>query len=137
MQVNAYLNFNGQCEEAFKFYEKCLGGKVLAMFTHRGTPMEAQTPPEWLDKIMHIRMEAAGGILMGSDAPPNRYETPRGFSVTIGLSDATEAERIFHAMSEGGTVSLPIQQTFWALRFAMFVDQFGIPWMINCEQAAA
>ena len=137
MQLNAYLNFNGRCEEAFKFYEKCLGGKIMATFTHRGTPMEAQTPPEWLDKIMHIRMEAAGGILMGSDAPPSHYETPRGFSVTIGLSDATEAERIFHAMSEGGTVSMPIQQTFWALRFAMFVDRFGIPWMINCEQAAA
>ena len=75
-------------------------------------------------------------VLMGSDAPPDRYEAMRGFSVTIGVNDPTEAERIFHALAESGTVRMPIQETFWAVRFGMLVDRFGTPWMINCERAA-
>ncbi len=133
MQLNTYLVFNGQCEEAFKFYERCLGGKIAAMFTHAGTPAAEHVPPEWLNKIMHVRMEVGDSILMGSDAPPDRYKSPQGFSVNIALDEPKEAERIFHALAEGGTVGMPIQQTFWAARFGMLVDRFGIPWMVNCE----
>ncbi|MFN2514191.1 MAG: VOC family protein, partial [Pyrinomonadaceae bacterium] len=74
--------------------------------------------------------------LLGADAPPDRYETPRGFSVTIQINDPAEADRVFHALAENGTVQMPIQQTFWAALFGMCVDRFGIPWMVNCGQAA-
>jgi PhnB protein len=133
MQMNPYLTFNGQCEAAFKFYEKCLGGKIEAMLPHKGTPAEAHTPPEWHDKIMHARLNVNGEVLMGSDAPPDHYKEPKGFSVSLQLKDPAESERIFNALAEGGKVGMPLQQTFWATRFGMLVDRFGIPWMINCD----
>ena len=102
MQTNSYLIFNGQCEAAFKFYEQTLGGKIEAMMTHAGTPAEEQVPPEWLNKILHARLKVGDGILMGSDAPPNRYEAPKGFSVNIAIKEPSDAERIFHALAESG-----------------------------------
>ena len=107
MQLNAYLVFNGQCEAAFKFYEKVLGGKILGMFTHAGTPAAEHVPPEWLNKIMHVTLKVGDSVLMGSDAPPDRYTKPKGITVNIALSDVAEAERIFHALSENGTVGCP------------------------------
>jgi PhnB protein len=134
MQLNPYLLFNGQCEAAFKFYERCLGGKLEMMLRHGESPMAQQVPPEWRDRIMHARLVVGDKVLMGSDAPPDHYEEPRGFSVSIGIDDPGKAERIFQAMAEKGTVRMPLQKTFWALRFGMLVDQFGIPWMVNCEE---
>ena len=134
MQLNPYLSFKGQCEAAFKFYERVLGGKIEAMMTFGGSPMADQTPAEWRNKIMHARLIVGDEVLMGSDAPPDRYEEMKGISVTLGVDDPGEAERIFHALAENGTVRMPIQKTFWAARFGMLVDQFGTPWMINCEQ---
>jgi PhnB protein len=136
MQLNPYLVFNGNCEAAFRFYEKVLGGKIEAMLPHEGTPAAEHVPPEWRNKIMHARLSVGDKILMGSDAPPDHYEAMKGFSVTLGIDRPAEAERIFHALAEKGTVRLPIQKTFWAARFGMLVDQFGTPWMINCEQPA-
>jgi PhnB protein len=136
MQINPYLNFNGQCEAAFKFYEKSLGGKIEAMITHATMPAEHQTSPEWRDKILHARMAAGNNVLMGSDAPPNRYEAPKGFYVSLQIEDPKEAERVFHTLAENGKVQMPIQETFWAFRFGMLADQFGLPWMINCEKPA-
>src|SRR5882724_2883264 len=136
MQLNPYLLFNGQCEAAFKFYEKCLGGKILAMMPHEGTPAEAQVPPDWQKKIIHARLLVGDKLLMGSDAPPDRYQETKGFSVSIGVGEPAEAERIFHALSEKGNVQMPIQKTFFSERFGMLTDQFGIPWMVICEQAA-
>jgi PhnB protein len=136
MQLNPYLMFNGQCEAAFRFYEKALGGKIEAMMRFEGSPMAEQTPPERRNKIMHARMTVGDKMLMGTDAPPDRYEPMKGFSVTISVDDPDQAERIFRALSENGTVQMPIQKTFWAARFGMLVDQFGTPWMVNCEQAA-
>ena len=135
MQLNPDLTFNGRCEAAFKFYEKVLGGKIEAMMTFAGSPMAEQTSPEWRKKIMHARMTVGDQVLMASDAPPDRYEAMKGIMVTLGIDDPGEAERIFHALSEKGTVQMPIQKTFWAARFGMLVDQFGTPWMVNCEQA--
>lgn len=134
MQLNPYLSFNGHCQEAFKFYETCLGGKIQAMITHEGTPAEGQVPAEWLKKIMHARLILDGQTLMGSDTPPDRYEQPRGFSVTLQITNPAEADRVFQALAEGGQIKMPIQETFWALRFGMLVDRFAIPWMINCEK---
>ena len=135
MQLNPYLTFNGQCEAAFKFYEQCLGGKIIAMVPHAGTPAEEHVPAEWRNKILHASLTIGNEVLMGSDAPPDRYEESKGFSVTLGANDPAEAERIFNALAEKGTVQMPLEQTFWAARFGMLVDRFGIPWMINCEKA--
>jgi PhnB protein len=135
MQLNPYLTFGGQCEAAFRFYEKVLGGKIEAMMPHEGTPAAEHVPPEWRSKIMHARLTVGDKVLMGSDAPPAHHEPMKGFSVTLGVEDPADAERIFHALAENGTVRMPIQQTFWAARFGMLVDRFGTPWMINCERA--
>jgi len=137
LQLNPYLIFNGQCEAAFKFYEKCLGGKIEATMTHGDSPMSQQVPEEWRKKIMHARMTVGDVVLMGSDAPPDHYQAPQGFSLSIGAKDPAEAERIFNELAQNGKVQMPLQKTFWAVRFGMVVDRFGIPWMVNCEQAAA
>ena len=134
MELNPYLSFNGQCEAAFKFYEKVFGGKIEAMMTFGSSPMAEQTPPEWRNKIMHARMSVGGKTLMASDAPPDRYEAMKGIMVTLGIDDPGEAERIFRALSERATIQMPIQKTFWAERFGMLVDKFGTPWMVNCEK---
>ncbi|MDQ3665194.1 MAG: VOC family protein [Acidobacteriota bacterium] len=136
MQLSPYLSFNGQCEAAFKFYQQCLGGNIQAMMAWGDSPMADQVPSEWRDKIIHATLIIGETALLGADAPPDRYETPKGFSVTIQINDPAEADRIFHALAENGTVQMPIQQTFWAALFGMCVDRFGIPWMVNCGQAA-
>lgn len=135
MQLTPYLLFDGQCEAAFKFYEQVLGGKIEGMRTHLGTPAEEQVPAEWRDKILHAHMTVGDTVLLASDAPPGHYSKPAGFSVSVQLKDPAEAERIFHALAENGTVQMPIQETFWSPRFGMLVDQFDIPWMINCLRA--
>jgi PhnB protein len=134
MQVNTYVLFNGRCEEAFNFYAKSLGGKIQTMLTHEGTPAAEHVPAEWRKKILHATLCLGDGILMASDAPPGRQEKPQGFSVSLHVEQPAEAERIFHALAENGTVHMPIGETFWAIRFGMLVDQFGIPWMINCSR---
>jgi PhnB protein len=136
MKLNPYLSFNDECEAAFKFYEQCLGGKIDSMMTYGDSPMAEQTPPEKLDKIMHASLMVGDTVLMGSDAPPQFFEKPQGFSVSLVFDDAVEAERIFNALAENGTVQMPIQETFWAARFGMVVDRFGTPWMINCDLPA-
>ena len=136
MQLNPYLLFNGQCETAFKFYAQCFGGKIEAMIPYAGTPAEKHSPPEWRDKILHACLSVDGQLLMGSDTPPQHFEQPKGFSVSLQLKDPAAAERIFNALVEQGTLKMPFQETFWAHRFGMLVDRFGIPWMINCEKAA-
>jgi PhnB protein len=133
VQLVPYLIFDGQCEAAFKFYAECLGGKIEAMMPHRGTPVEQHVSPDWQDKILHARLNTGDGVLMGSDAPPGRYEEPKGFSVSLQVENPAEAERIFRALAEKGTVRMPLEKTFWAQRFGMLVDRFGIPWMVNCE----
>jgi len=135
MQWNPYLTFNGRCEEAFKFYARCLGGKIDTMITHAGTPAEQHMPANWGNKILHAHLTVDNQILMGSDPPPERYQQPKGISVALQIKDVKEAERVFHALSENGTITMPMQETFFAARFGMFTDQFGIPWMINSEKA--
>ena len=136
MQISPYLNFNGRCEEAFKLYEQRLGGKIITKTTYEETPMADQVPSEWRKKIIHASIKIGDLILMGADSPPENYDEPKGISLTISVKDPAEAERIFSALSVDGTVRMPLQQTFWAASFGMLVDQFGIPWMVNCEQAS-
>ncbi len=137
MQLNAYLLFNGNCEEAFRFYEKTLGGKIEAMNLYAGTPAEKHVPPELRNKILHARLVVGKAVLMGSDAPPDQFDEPKGFSVALEIEDPAEAERLFTALEQGGKVKMPLAQTFWAAKFGMLVDRFGIPWIINCTAAAA
>jgi PhnB protein len=135
MQLNPYLFFNGNCADAFKFYEKCLGGKIVTLMTHEGTPAAEQVPANWREKIIHARLTVGDQVLMGSDAPPDRYAPMKGFGVSFAVDSPADAERIFKALSEKGAVGMPMQQTFFAVRFGMVVDQFGTPWMITCEAA--
>jgi PhnB protein len=136
MQLNPHLAFNGQCEAAFKFYEKCLSGKIVMMMTYGNSPMAEQTPPAWRGKIIHATFALGDHRLTGADVPPERYQKPQGFSVLLSIGAEAEADRIFKALAENGAVQMPVQETFWALRFGMLVDQFGTPWMINCGKPA-
>jgi PhnB protein len=135
MQLNPYLSFNGQCEAAFKFYEQVLGGKIVFIMTWGEMPGADQLPAEMHKLIMHATLNVDDKVLMGADAPPDRYQQPRGVNVSLHLKDIAEGERIFSALAENGNVQMAFQQTFWSPGFGMCVDQFGIPWMINCEQA--
>ena len=133
MKVNPYLSFNGTCEAAFKFYEQVFGGKIQVMMTFEGSPMADHAPANWRGKIMHARLDIGDQTLMGSDPPPDRYQPIKGITVSLSIDKPEDADRVFQALSEKGSVQMPIQKTFWALRFGMLTDQFGIPWMINCE----
>jgi len=137
MNIVPYLWFDGTCAEAFRFYETALGGKIVDMLPHSGTPMSADVPADWQDKIMHAMIRIGDSVLMASDIPPAHFKPAQGISVSLHLKTAEEAERAFAALSEGGTVTMPIEKTFWTERFGMLVDRFGTPWMINCDAAPA
>jgi PhnB protein len=134
MQIAPYLSFKGECEEAFKFYEQCLGGQLGAIFRYAGSPMADQAPAGWQDKVMHGSVTVGEQVLMGGDVAPGGYEAPKGFLLSIQIKSVADAERIFHELANGGKVLLPLEKTFWAARFGMLVDRFGIPWQINCEE---
>ena len=135
IELNPYLNFNGDCEAAFKLYEECLGATAGAIFRYAASPMAGDVPPDWQDKIMHGSITVGAQVLFGGDVPPDRYERPKGFSLSLQIKNVADAERMFRGLAQGGTVAVPLEKTFWAERFGMVVDRFGIPWMINCEAA--
>jgi PhnB protein len=132
MQISPYLHFNGNCEAAFKFYENVLGGKIEMMMTHEDAPESMPTPPEWKKKIMHGRISVDGQVIMASDAPPGHFHQPQGFSISLTVADPVDAENKFKTLAEGGSINMPFSKTFFARGFGMCVDQFGIPWMVNC-----
>jgi PhnB protein len=136
MKVNPYLFFNGNCREAFHFYEKVLGGKIEMMQTHGESPMAEKVEPDWKDAIIHARLVVGEEVLMASDAPPEHFHKPQGFSVSVTIDKPADADRIFNALAEKGSVQMPIQETFWAARFGMLTDRFGTPWMVNCDKPA-
>ena len=136
MEISPYLNFKGQCEEAFKFYEQMLGGKIVMMSRFAGTPGEAMVPPEFRDKIIHARIQIGSTLIMGSDTPPDRASEAKGFAISLQAGSVAEAERLFTALSRDGQVGMPFGKTFFAERFGMLKDRFGIPWMVICELQA-
>jgi len=134
MKLHPYLNFNGNCRSAFEFYEKNLGGKILATMTHSEAPPGLKVPPEWNSAILYARMTIGDTELMGSDVPPERHKPMRSVYLSLSVSGAEEAEHIFSVLSEGGEVFMPLQATFWAVRFATLRDKFGTLWMINADR---
>jgi PhnB protein len=134
MKLNPHISFNGQCEAAFQFYERCLGGNILTMLTYGNSPMAEQVPLEFRGKIVHATLTVGDDVLYGADVVPEQYQPPRGFHLTIGIQNPGDAERIFQALSESGTVQMPLQKTFWAVLFGVVVDQYGISWEINCAE---
>ena len=137
MRWNPHLTFDGRCREAFEFYERCLGGKVVALVGYADMPGAGDVPAALRGRVMHARLVLGDQVLMGCDAHPEMpYDGIRGCDVAVRVESPAEAERLFSALSEGGTVQMPIGETSWAARFGMLTDRFGVPWMINCEKAA-
>ena len=135
MKINAYLNFDGQCAEAFHFYGRVLGGKVTTMPMEEA-PGHGDLGPEWKGRTIHARLDAGDQQLYGSDSPPGQHRQPQGLWVSVQVSTPEETERIFNALADGGTSVMPLQETFWSPRFGMVVDRFGTPWMVNCDPNA-
>ena len=135
MQINPHLNFNGQCAEAFAFYEKCLRGKIEMSMTYGESPMAGQFDAASQKMVIHTSMVVGDQRLTGGDAPGGRYQKPQGFQIALDVKEEAEAGRIFDELSQGGSIQMPLQKTFWARRFGMFVDRYGIPWMVNCGDA--
>lgn len=133
MQLTPYLSFDGRCATAFKFYEQVLGGQLIMIMKHSESPMADQFPGELADKVMHARLRVGDSLLMGGDQL-GEYQQPKGFCVAISVDEPEEAERVFSALAENGSVQMPMAETFWARRFGMLTDQFHIPWMVNCEK---
>ena len=132
MKINPYLFYNSNCEAAFKHYEKVLGAKIEVLLRNEDGPPDMPSSPERKKNIMHGRISINGEVLMASDAPPEHFHKPQGFSVSLTVGEPAEAERKFNALSEGGSVNMPFGKTFFSKGFGMCVDQFGIPWMVNC-----
>ena len=133
MDVNPYLNFSGNCEEAFEFYKAALGGEMhISRFSEM--PADESSPPVDGNLIMHVSLELGRGqVLMGSDVPPPMGEVKFGnySAVSIGPDSAQDAKRIFDALAADGTVTMPLQKMFWGADYGMLIDKFGVSWMIN------
>ena len=132
--LQIYLSFNGDCEVAFRFYEQRLGATRAQMFPYANSPMAADIPPGWETKIMHGSITLGGITVLGADLAPGRYEQPKGFRIFLEADDPADTDRLFHALAENATIEMPLQQTFWSLRFGVLTDQFGIPWTLSCAR---
>jgi PhnB protein len=131
MKVIPHLTFDGQCEAAFRFYEQCLGGRIVTMLRWRESPMAGEAPAGAAERILHATLEIGDAAITGADALPGKYDRPQGFFVLLNADSIAAAERVFQALSDEGSVRMPLQQTFWAARFGMLVDRFGVPWEIQ------
>ena len=132
MKLNTYVNFAGKCAEAFRFYEKHLGGRIGMMMTHGEAPDQRQVRPDLKDAVLHARISIGDTELMGADIP--NAQPMRSAYLSLSVESDGEAERIFSALSDGGEVFMPIQETFFATRFGQLRDRFGINWMIIHER---
>ena len=134
MKLHTYLNYGGNCEQAFRFYEKHLGGKITMLMTHGEQPNAKDVPPDQNNAILYARMSIGETDLMGSDVPSERFQPMRSVYLSLSLNTIDEAQRIFALLSEGGEIFMPMQETFFAFRFAMLRDRFGTSWMIINER---
>jgi PhnB protein len=136
MTITPLLWFRGDCEEAFRLYERALGGTIVTLLTYAASPQGGSVPPDWREKIFHATLRVGEQMLMGGDPLPDQYQPMQGVQLTIGVADPAEADRVFQALAEHGTVQMSLQETSWAIRFGVVVDRFGISWLINCEGVA-
>jgi PhnB protein len=134
MRISPHLCFDGQCEEAFRYYQNVLGGTIVTMLTYGASPLAPQTPHELHARIMHATLELDGIELTGVDVPASEYHRPQGFFVTLTIAEPIDARRIFQSLSVGGSILMQYQQTFWSAGFAVLVDRFGVPWEISCAR---
>jgi PhnB protein len=132
MNWHPHLFFNGNCQEAFEFYEQVFGAKIVVMHTHGNSPVAHKSAPEFGNHVLHAKLALGDMTLSGSDQSPDTYQEPRGFSIMIKAAGIAEAERIFKALEAEGVVQIPLHETFWSLSFGMLLDRFGIPWTVNC-----
>src|SRR4051812_45522751 len=136
VKAATHLHFDGRCSEALKFYEKCLGGKTTFSMTWGQSPMGKDMPAEWLNKFIHARFEFGDQFFTADDPPPKFYSKPQGLEVLLLFNDPEKAELTYKKLSENAKeIRMPFAKTFWSPGFGQFIDQFGIPWMINCEPA--
>jgi PhnB protein len=135
LQPIPYLGFDGKCAEAMRFYEKVLGGTIKVMMSGAQSPMAEQIPKEFADRILNAQLELPGGaLLFAGDAPSHvPYEGIKGVSIVLNFDTVEEAESIFNRLAEGGRVTMPFSPTFWAVKFGMLVDKYGVAWIINGE----
>ena len=131
MKLTPYLMFNGQCREAFEQYEQWLGGKIVYMGTYGEAPGEFQGTPEMRDRIMHATLMFDGNSLMASDCPPDAPPLPPSTHLAVETVTPEKAESLFAALSEGAEITMPLGETFWAYRFGMLTDKFGVQWMVS------
>jgi PhnB protein len=131
MRLDVYVNYAGNCEQAFRFYEQQLGGRITMMMTHGQAPNAASMPADQARAILHARMEIAGTVLMGADIPAS--EPMRSAYLTLTLDSEQEAERLYEVLADGGQVFMKMERTFFANRFAMLRDRFGTSWMLLHE----
>jgi PhnB protein len=132
MQLEPYLFFHGKCEEALNFYAKCFRGEIASLSRFAGSPMEADVSADYRDKVMHADFVAGDLKLMASDGRPGPQ--PDGnddIALSIATSDAAEGERIFKALGDGGTVTMPLADAFWGGRFGSLTDRFGVQWLVT------
>lgn len=132
MKLQTYLNFAGNCREAFHYYEQHLGGKIVMMMPHGQGPNLDDGPPDWKDAVLHARIDIGGTVVMGADIPG--CQPMRSAYLSLIVSSTGEAERIYAALSDGGVIFMPIAETYFAFRFAQLRDKFGMSWMILNER---
>ncbi|HET7109240.1 MAG TPA: VOC family protein [Gemmatimonadales bacterium] len=132
MRLDIYLNYPGNCEAAFRFYEQHLGGKITGVSRHGEQPGSSNLPAEWNGKILHARIEIGNSVLMGADIPS--AEPMRSAYLTLTVDSAEQAERLYALLSDGGQIFMKMEETFFALRFAMLRDRFGTSWMLLHER---
>ena len=133
MKASAHLSFSGQCEEAFHYYEKHLGGKITRLARYEGSPAENMMPAGMGQKVIHAQLTIGDSSIMGADSPPDHYKEAHGIALTLAADTPDEAVRMFGALADGGSIQMPMDKTFFAKKFGMLRDRFGIPWMIICE----
>jgi PhnB protein len=134
MKLDIYLNYNGNCEDAFRFYEQHLGGKITSIARHGEQPQPGNVPPEWNGKILHARLEIGAAVLMGADIPG--AEPMRSAYLSLRVDSDRDAERIYDLLSKNGQIFMKMEETFFASRFAMLRDRFGTSWMVLCERGS-
>ena len=134
MKLYTYLNCGGNCRQAFEFYAEHLGGKITMLTTHGEQPDQSRTPPEWKNAVLHARIELGDTVLLGADIPPDRFQPMRSAYLSLLVDSNAEAERIYALLSEGGEIFMPMEETFFAQRFAMLRDRFGTSWMLLHER---